>query len=190
MTKEEFLKQFGDVRKKEVQEKNQIKEVKEPNTIKEVVLVDIVYNYNLNQYKKFPPEYMHKAMPIWFNATKTQLKQAQNIDEEKAKKLLEKTKVAKQIVKEKKPVKMTIKTVAKYTGDKIHHWKIYAVFEFETQALHILYKNKGLKKTFIFTDEGVFNIKTPPSNIPESTPYGFIGIDTINNDKTLVIIEK
>ena len=166
MTRKEFKERF-------LKEKPEGVIIEEANVVCEVIKTNTVINKMLNRHKKSfknwmtnpdCADYALKTLAIWNNSTNEALSKAQDISEEDAKQILQQTKIAKELVARGHKVKMEIVTTAKYAGNlpEPHHWNIYAIFKCSVEALACFYRGPYKQKLFVFTEDGVFRIKTPP----------------------------
>jgi len=200
MKREQFYELFNF--NKENAEKEGIK-IYNNNKIIEVVKVKSVYNNNIKMYTdsfcRLPVQYQYNCIDIWRKSVDENLKNlGLSYDE-----LLEKTKISKELIKRGYKILCEIEKISRYYGDlpEPHHWDIYAVFKIDNIQNDVLfYGIKYKRKVLIYTDDGVFEIKSPPYNLTNKgasynlemkfgeSIFDFIGIK-VNFDETIICNE-
>ena len=180
MTKKEFLESFPNLLKDETIEK-----VAEPTKITEVVYVKTLQNHKAklfseslnanNEYMLFKGMEFQKVVE---SATNEEFKKLES--EGFIKKCIEKSRVAKELMKRNYEVKIKIELIPIYAQTEFTtipvHWNVFAIFEIENvECLAIKWKGSYYQKVFIFVEDGVLINRLPPVPISDDTPTGFTG---------------
>jgi len=169
MTREQFYEAYGEKLKSEGAE------CYERNTVIEIVRIETIYNRLLNLSRNLTETYKIKAGEIWSSANNRAF---ERIDGLEPSELLEKSKLAKELVKQGYEVEAKISVESKVLPNgEVHHWVVYAIFTCNVEALQCYWGNKYKQKVFVFTPDGMFTIKHAPFILKDETnPVGSLGI--------------
>jgi len=181
MTRERFYKEFGKP------QDYGVPVVNEASRVIEVVRLDTTYNLMLNSYRSLPEDnYKTKMMAIWSQAVKDNLEALKDISPEE---VLEQSKIAKELLKQGYDVKLELRLVPHYLPNgEVHHWTLYGVFSASVEALRCYWDTHSKQKVFIFTKDGVMEIRHAPFTLPDATnPVGFVGVDA--QDDAIILSE-
>jgi len=166
MTREKFYEIFGKPCNCKYDEKNKIIEV---------VKIKTIFNRMLNMYRNLNEDYKIQCGCLWSKANTKDFDEIKNV---KFEEILEKSNISKYLYKMGYKVQFEISFIQKIVNNDIHSWNVYAIFKCDIEALRCYWGNKYKQKVFIFTNDGVFEIKHDPKILKDETnPYGYIGVN-------------
>jgi len=145
--------------------------------IREYVFLRSIYNQRNRMYtasfQSFPSNYAAKMSEIWTRSTAESLNREEDLEEAFAK-----SRIAKTLKSRGHPVQASFVVHPVYAGNlpEPHHWEVYAVFTIEAEHDVLDYGPGYKRKVYIYTQDGVLEIKLPDFNIKDQGPTGFTGM--------------
>lgn len=152
--------------------------------LSEYVFARSVYNYLLNlsrpslyasaDYRM--GDYIAKVAELWNNTLEKELKVS---EQELITEAVEKSKIAKELIKRNIPHEVAVICRPVYVSDdEIHHYDFFVRFTFNVECLVLEWQGNYKRKLLIFVEDGVFVLKYPPYNFKDKTPIGITGMLT------------